>query len=361
MKATFVLILLLAAKAVPATIESPAPPSFRFFRENQASPKDRRVLAQLRQWTVQPNATQQQEILRSMLEGELRPYFFLSAAKHMAGAMQRDLRQAYNAKLKAAKGEDEAKAYALDENTTSSDFPSNESEEDSATSQYAFRCLDFDGDHRIDLLVFNQVYFGPSAGLVFYGWDGKRYRHLFDCSGTIAKIERLGDKLYLRFVVTIIDRAETEILATVSYDFKTKTCVLDSKLNYAQQTRFPKSIDAPRPFSLAAATALRVTPVTDDTPNKPDANGNFDWQTTRTLRGNVVADMPASAGGFILAKQGAWACVAFSTKVMPTDHSLRHGMEPEVADPKADTRHTVYPPCQYFCGWIENKALAPAP
>jgi hypothetical protein len=334
-------------------------PSFRFLHENQDAPKDKRILADLKKWTVQPTMAQKKEILDSMLAADLRPRLFLTAARHLSEAVDKEMRRQFNAKIKTLADKDEYKAYALDENGSGDDFFSDEWTEDQAGATYDFRCLDLDADKRIDLIVFSQVYFGPSPGLVFYGWNGTAYAYLFDCSGAIGRIERLGDRLYFRYVVTIIDPSETEILASIAYDFKSKTCALESKLYYAQKTRFPKALRRPEPFKLSAAAVLRVDPKIDNTENKKDANGYYNYETTRTLYGNAVAEMPRSAGGFILAREGAWAYAAFSTKVMPADHSLHHGMEPGTYDEKTSVFTPTAMPCQYFCGWIENKSVVP--
>ena len=268
--------------------------------------------------------------------------------------MDKETRQAYNAKIKTLLDEENYKTQALDEDASNEDLSSNETPEDPATSTYAFRCLDLDGDQRIDLLVFNQVYFGPSPGLVFYGWNGSAYTYLFDCSGAIGQLERIGDKLYFRFVVTIIDPPEAEILASITYDFKTKTCALESKLYYAQKTQLPKSFNQPQPFALESAAVLRTDPKKNDTPLKTNADGISDYETTRTLYGNAVAELPPATRGFVLARDGHWAFVACSTKVLPTRHSLHHGMEPTIPDPKNQDPAPLYLPCQYFCGWIKS-------
>ena len=47
--------------------------------------------------------------------------------------------------------------------------------------------------------------------------------------------------------------------------------------------------------------------------------------------------------------------MAFDTKVAATDHSLHHGMEPTTYDKKTEVSTPIIMPCQYYCGWIENK------
>ena len=333
-------------------------PSFRFLRENQAAPKDKAVLGELKRYTVRPTREQESEILKSLVRQKIKPTFFLSVARHFANAFDGDLRTEYNRRIKADLDDDEFKIYEVDEGGGKIDFPTDETEEDPRSSAYAFRCLDFDGDRRIDLIVFNQVYFGPSPGLVFFGRTGDEYVYLFDCSGSVARIERTGDKLYFRYVVTIIDPPETEILASIAYDFKTKTCVLDSKLYYAQQTRFPKPAAAPEPFEVQDKAILRVSPAVDDAPNRKDAYGYEDFKVTRTLYGNAVAEFPKSAGGYIVAREKEWAFVAFDTRIPPTDVSLRHGLEPGQYDKTTETWTPIYVPNQYFCGWIEAKGIA---
>ena len=333
-------------------------PSFRFLRENSNGLKDPAVLRELKRCTVRPTREQETEILKSMLRQEINPSFFEAVAKHCADAFDKDMRAEYNRRIKASLDDDDVKAYTVDESGGKDDFISNDTNEDPASSTYAFRCLDFDGDKKIDLVIFNQVYFGPSPGLVFYGRSGDGFVYLFDCSGAIAKIERLGDRLYFRFVVSIIDPSETEILASIAYDFKTKTSVLDSKLYYAQQTRFPRMMAAPEPFELQEKATLRFSPAIDDTPNRKDANGYEVFAATRTLYGNAVAEYPKSAGGYIIARDKGWAFVAFDARIRPVANSLYHGMEPGRYDKKTETWTPIHPPCEYYCGWIEVKDLA---
>jgi hypothetical protein len=111
---------------------------------------------------------------------------------------------------------------------------------------------------------------------------------------------------------------------------------------------------------LNAAAVLRVDSGIDDKPNQKDANGYYSYETTRTLYGNAVAEMPKAAEGYVLAHEGKWAFVAFSTKVPPTSHSLSHGMEPGTFDKQTAAFTPSLIPCQYFCGWIERRFLAGA-
>jgi hypothetical protein len=344
----------------PLSAQTGLAPSFCFLRENQDAPKDKRIQADLKKWTVLPTLAQKRDILRSMLSGDLKPRFFLIAARHMREAVDKELRREFNAKLKTLADVDEVKGYALDENGSGDDFPTDEWQSEPGVTTYEFRCLDLDADKRIDLVVFSQVFFGPSPGLIFYGWTGSAYTHLFDSSGAIGRLEKQGDKLYFRYVVSIIDPSETEILASIAYDFKAKTCALESKLYYAQKTRFPDRLGRPEPFILNAAAVLRVDSGIDDKPNQKDANGYYSYETTRTLYGNAVAEMPKAAEGYVLAHEGKWAFVAFSTKVPPTSHSLSHGMEPGTFDKQTAAFTPSLIPCQYFCGWIERRFLAGA-
>ncbi|MCX6560500.1 MAG: hypothetical protein NTZ26_08285 [Candidatus Aminicenantes bacterium] len=350
----------LAASALLLGQSNPVP-SFRFLREDPNARLNKNIVQELKRRTIQPTKDQAREILKSLLDTGfdtgLEPWFFLSAAKHLGDAFDKELRAEYNRRLKATLDEDDVKTFGVDETGASNDFYLNESEEDPAASQYAFRCLDFDGDKSIDLVIFNQVFFGPSQGLVFCGRSGGAFSYLFDCSGAIAKIERIGDKLYVRYVVTIIEPSETEILAGIAYDFKTKACSLDSKLYYAQQTRFPKALGRPEPFETSTAVTLRFSPTVDDKENLKNANGYFDYTTTRTLRGNAVAEFPKSAGGFVLARENGWAFVAFGIKVMPAETSLHHGMEPGRFDKAAQKWVPIDSPRQYYCGWIDSRAI----
>jgi hypothetical protein len=350
-----------AAKPVPpsprsaalAPTSSPAP-SFRFFRP-EYDPKIPAVLAELKHRTVEATAARKHEILQSLFDGGLRPNLFLGAAKNMKGAFDKALRTAYMDRIRKELDADEFDNLKVDVDSDKTDFYYDDTDVSAADSPIAFRLLDMDGDGTIDLVIFNQVYFGPSSGLVFCGWDGRNFKYLFDCSGVIRTIERIGGRIYIRYAVTIIDASEAEILASMAYDFKAKTWALDSKIYYAQKTRFPKVLSRPEPFQLNAPAVLRVDPKIDNKPNQKDANGYYNYETTRTLNGNAVAEYPLSAGGYILAVENNWAFVAFDTKVAATDHSLHHGMEPTTYDKKTEVSTPIIMPCQYYCGWIENK------
>ena len=334
--------------------QSAAAPSFRFFRP-EYDPKIPAVLAELKHRTVQATAARQHEILQSLFDGGLQPNLFLGAAKNMRGAFDKALRTAYMDRIRKELDADELDNLKVDVDSDKTDFYYDDTDVSAADSTIAFRLLDMDGDGTIDLVIFNQVYFGPSSGLVFCGWDGRNFKYLFDCSGVIRTIERIGGRIYIRYAVTIIDESEAEILASMAYDIKAKTWSLESKTYYPQKMRFPKAMGRPERFELSAPAVLRVEPKIDNVPLKKDADGYYNYETTRTLYGNAVAEYPLSAGGYVLAVENNWAFVAFDTKMAATENSLHHGMEPTTYDKKTEVSTPIIMPCQYFCGWIETK------
>jgi hypothetical protein len=353
-KLTISITAIILALAGSLSGKSAAAPSFRFFRP-EYDPKTPAVLAELKHRTVQATAARKREILQSLFDGGLQPKLFQGAAKNMKGAFDKALRTAYMDRIRKELDGDEFDNLKVDVDSDKTDFYFDDTDVSAADSPIAFRLLDMDGDGTIDLVIFNQVYFGPSSGLVFCGWDGRNFKYLFDCSGVIRTIERIDGRIYIRYAVTIIEESEAEILASMAYDLKAKAWALDSKTYYAQKTRFPKVLGRPEPFQLNAPAILRVDSKIDNKPNQKDANGNYNYETTRTLYGNVVAEYPLSAGGYVLAVENGWAFVAFATKVAATDHSLHHGMEPTTYDKKTQVSTPIIMPCQYYCGWIETK------
>ncbi len=331
-------------------------PSFRFYKNSWDSIRDKQMANVLEINTVAPSAKQQREILEKLLNKEMIPRFFLVFANHFSSELTLKMRKKYNELTKQLVDTNELSYYLIPETNDSLKFTTNETADASRNSIYSFRCLDFDSDGTIDLILFNQVYFGPSAGLVFYGRQDSTYNHLYDCSGSVAAIEKKAGKIYLRYTVSILAQQETEVQATVVFDMKTKSTYLDSKLYFAQQTLIPKQFIKPQLFTTKKSVFLRFSPTENNKANVADEYGTYNDVVTHTLFGNAVGEFIKESEGYIMAYQKEWAFVAFNSKVEYKQMSLAHGLEPNktVSD---NVYQPILHPKLYFCGWVEKKYL----
>lgn len=213
--------------------------------------------------------------------------------------------------------------------------------------------FDFNKDKNPDLVAIPETYFGPSLGYKFYARQNGKWQYTFDNSGEIVRITQQGKETIVHFLVTIIESTETDILINLRLNPTNQTWQL-TKQYYASQTEFPTQKPLTQlKFSLKTATALRYSPQIDD---KPIADTLAYQETTRTLRGNVVADFEAGAKGYILAQKNDWAMVAFLPTSSPIAVSLRHGMDDSYFDEKGEM-HSGPRIKPYHCGWILMKDL----
>jgi len=314
----------------------------------------------LQKYTIKPTFDQQKKILNELIlddsafSGSYE--FYAVIASHFYKAFDIGLRKKYNKIVKNTVDTNFVKDYIIPENRDSFFFGNFELT-DSLYPEHAFRCLDFNNDGIVDMILLPQGYFGPSLGLVFYGKQEKDFTYLYDCAGDIESIEKKNDKLYIRYIVPIIDPQEPYVFVTIAFDYKQKNCNLDSKLYYAQQTVIPELIQKPILFETNDSVYLRWSPQINSKMHiKDQYDLNTDDSLTSTLFGNVVAQFPRSAEGYVLAYDNNWAFVAFNSKVLYTQSTLHHGMDNTVGD-IMNGWSTYITPEQYWCGWIEKKYL----
>lgn len=337
--------------------QSTLTPDFLFHLTPWDSLRDVGIRNKIDEYTVQPTLAQKKKILSSILDSDtnFNVYHsnYLLLALHFMDGFEPATIEKYNKLVKQNLDSIEWHYSVFDE--YSNEYLHLEKEWDELPFPVnSYRCLDFDKDDEIDIILLNQVYFGPSRGIVFFGKQGEIYRYLFDWSGCIFSIENKNGEIAFRYSAYTIDPSETEVYATIVYDFKTKSSCLESKLYFASQTVLPDSMDQPALFEIADSVYLRFSPDKNDTLSGRDSWG--DIILTYTIFGNVVAQFPKSASGYVLDIQGEWAFVAFSSKVLFMKSSLHHGMEPGKTD-KNWVRTPEIHPAQYWCGWIEKKYL----
>jgi len=205
--------------------------------------------------------------------------------------------------------------------------------------------IDFDQNQTPDLVCIPQVHFGPSIGYEVFALKGKSWQSIFDYSGSFEGFEKSDSQIIIRYLVTIIEPSETEILLSVVLEKKESKWVLKHYLKqyYASQTQKPaKFLTEFTPFSTKASTILRTHPHIKD----KGSSGHsvmISAEQTKTIVGNQVAIMNSGSKGLVLAKEKGWSFVAFvpNTKVSKT--SLEHGMD-------MDSKEKPY-----LCGWIQMK------
>lgn len=221
----------------------------------------------------------------------------------------------------------------------------------------SFWVLDFDQDKTVDLIMLHNTYFGPSPGYYYYFNNKGKFEYVFNNAGDLFVINQQNKRTVLQHVIPVIDQSETEIIQTFEYHHKKQTYAWAPKLYYASQTKLPPQLlKKPKLVSMKAKVAVRTDKVMDNRPVKQIKPGEAsDLETTKTLRGNVVATYAVGAQAYVLANQGDWLFVAFLPHTLLLKTSLRHGMD-EGYDPKTykATGPEIKP---YICGWILKKSL----
>jgi len=212
--------------------------------------------------------------------------------------------------------------------------------------------IDVDRDHRADLALVDNTFYGPSAGYHVFVRDGARYADAFADPGTFIGFEPVGDHVVLRFGVEILAGGEARVVRALDYDRARDEWPAAPTAFVGAQTEVPP-IDPGATVTLAGATAVRTAPAIDDgAPAAPTpSDDGDDYAHSTVLRGNVVADYPAGARGLVLGARGDWLFVAMPAEPPPSAVSLRHGMF-ERYDQAADTMRSAPPPGATYCGWI---------
>jgi predicted DNA-binding ArsR family transcriptional regulator len=205
--------------------------------------------------------------------------------------------------------------------------------------------LDFDQNQTPDVICIPQVHFGPSIGYEVFAKKDGRWQSVFDYSGSFEGLEKTDNQIVIRYLVTIIEPTETEILLSVVLEKKDSNWVLKDLLKqyYASQTKKPaKFLTKFESFTAKSSTILRTHPLIKDT-GMAGQSAMISAEMTKTLVGNQVGVFPKGSKALVLAKEKGWAFVAFLPNSKPQKNSLEHGM---------DRESNINP---YYCGWIQVK------
>jgi hypothetical protein len=216
---------------------------------------------------------------------------------------------------------------------------------------YRFWVLDLNGDGKADLMLVPRMYYGPSAGLAFYGREGDRFVYLGEHSGEISRIDEGPAMTVLRFRVNILDPSETGVIVNLGFDRRRQSWTL-TRQRYAQQTEFPARFSSPVASITARECELRTGPRADDGPPRTDRD---DPVATITLKGNIVARVPTGAACDIRGVRGDWAFVAFRPDTRPLETSLGHDLDHSLDRVRAEAGAAPLP--TWVCGWVRRDAL----
>ncbi|MCU0436806.1 MAG: hypothetical protein MUC49_02765 [Raineya sp.] len=203
--------------------------------------------------------------------------------------------------------------------------------------------LDFDQNQTPDIICIPQVHFGPSIGYEVFAKKDNKWQSVFDYSGSFEGLEKTENQIVIRYLITLIEPTETEILFSVVLEKKDNNWVFKDFLKqyYASQTKKPvKFLPKFESFTAKSNTILRTHPLIKDT-GMAGHSAMISAEMTKTIVGNQVGVFPKDSKALIMAKEKGWAFVAFLPNSKPTKNSLEHGM---------DRESKISP---YYCGWIQ--------
>jgi hypothetical protein len=317
-------------------------PLFAFDGE-KVGERNASINAEVKKYIIKINASQQEEVLSNLLHEEVNPMHYLHFVQRFYNAFDEVKRKKFNELFPDW-------AIADPEEITKNEWSSENG------GYYPFCGLDFNADGKADLFLIPEVFFGPSPGLVIYGYQKGKIVLFSNIAGDIVSFKKRGDDIILQYGAILIEQTETEILQTIIYNAKAKSCSLDSKIYYATQTKFPEKLGKPRLFKTIDSVALRYDKTLNDTIYTEEQYNDYELNMgSKTLRGNVVAVYPKNAKAYLLAEDKDYAFVAFLPESSFLALSLRHGMEyfyfeddKLIDEPK---------PKPYILGWVEKRLL----
>jgi hypothetical protein len=292
------------------------------------------------------------DLLRRLFEDRIPAIDYITAALNLGLDVSLAQREELVAR-EAAKSQDPEELAILKEKILGLYVQKNELEgyPDYTEGLYQFAVLDLDGDGRADLLLIPYMYFGPSAGVKFYGRDQARFVYLGEQTGDIRRIDTPPGRVVFRYVVNILDSTETGMILNYGWDRATRTWTV-TKQYYAQQTEIPGRFQAPQAVKTAREAVLRTGPRADDGPPRTEHDENI---VTTTLQGNIVARLAGNVKGFVYAVREGWAFAAFASDPPPLESSLYHDLDNSLdADRKANGAPLLKP---YLCGWVRTEFL----
>lgn len=304
----------------------------------------KKIYKTLSSYKIQPSLDEQTEVMNEILSGNYIPEDFITVATKFKKRYNKLMYEQFVRNLEKNSVDSTSDDYIKQSAAVNVIDTSHDVIYNIGNTVYQFMCYDFDGDGKPDMMTFPKGYFGPSLGISFYARINGKLQYMIDNSGQIVEVKDSKDRIMIRFMVTIIDVSETNIIYNLVYDKKTHNAFIDSKLYYAQQLVHPKITDAPESFKTTDSVYLRYSPMINDSANK---EGYFYRPYFSTmLFGNVEAVYPKDAKGNVLYKDKDWAFVAFNPESVFIRSSLQHGMDNE----QFYKEHKYIRP--YLFGWI---------
>jgi hypothetical protein len=349
--------LLLAGRLlIPAAGQSPATPDLAFIPYPAYGNADFNpvpaVLKRIVQARLKMSSTQSRNLLQELFNDRIPALDYISAALNLGAEVTPAQRQELIAREKTV-NRDPADTAEICDRIADLNVQKNavEGYPSFAEGIFQFSVLDLDGDGRADLILIPAMYFGPSAGLKFYGRGPERFEYLGEHSGDIRRIDEDRTAIVLRFMVNILDSTETGAVLNFHFDRRGRSWAV-TKQYYAQQTEIPARFSAPTASRTVRESELRTGPRVDDGPPRTDRDQNV---VTTTLKGNIVARFSEGAGCLILAAKGEWAFVAFTPDSPARECSLYHDLDHSLEQTRKELG--VFPLRPYLCGWIRREAL----
>ena len=349
--------LLLAASFLGlAAGQRPASPDLAFMAYPKYGDSDFKpvpaVLKRIDRARMKLSAEKSRLLLEQLFKDRIPALDYIAATLNLGGEVTAEQKSELIAREKALNRDPEDTA-GICERIATMNVPKNEMEGYPFFTEglYRFSVLDLDGDGRADLILIPAMYFGPSAGLKFYGREGNRFVYLGEHSGDIRRIEEGGSSIVFRFQVNILDPAETGVLLNFGFD-RSRVSWTMTRQYYAQQTELPGRISPPRPSRTIRPCELRTGPAVNDGPARTDRDENV---VTVTLQGNVAARFASGADCLILAVRGEWVFAAFLPEAKPVESSLSHGLDHTLDRVRKEIGAAPIP--GYICGWVRSGDL----
>ncbi len=302
------------------------------------------IKAELKKYAIKTGLEQQKEVLSGLLRPEIKCWHFTIFASYF--------QKAFNAVMLEKSKSIWADLADWDWELTDFDKMFNE-------GYYDFQALDFDKNGKADLFLIPSIFFGPSFGLIAYGYIDGKISHLFDKAGYIVTLKKEGKNIILQFETTIIEDTETNVLETVIFNLNNKKLRYDNKLYYATQCELPKTSKILF-FETTDSICLRSDKTVNDS-IRGEEWYNYGGLGTKTLRGNVLALCPKNANGYLIAEENNYAFVAMSPETPFIASSMQHGMENSRFDEELNEMIFEPNPKPYLCGWVEKKYLKLSP
>ncbi len=350
-------LLLAAGLLIPTSARNTAVPDLAFIPYPRSGDVDLKpvpaVLQRIARARLKLSAGQSRLLLQQLFDDRIPALDYITAALNLDAEVTPARRQELIAREKSV-DRDPGDTTMICDRIAALDVQKNELEGNPSFTEglYRFSVLDVDAPSgRADLILIPAMYFGPSAGLKFYGRGRERFEYLGEQSGDIRRIDETPSSTVFRFQVNILDPSETGIVLNFAFDRSRRSWMV-TRQYYAQQTEMPGPFSLPAASRTVRVTELRTGPGADDGPGRTDRDEEM---VTTTLRGNVVARFPANAGCLLLAAKREWAFCAFLPEAKPLECSLYHDLDHTLDRTRKQIGAPPLP--SYICGWVRRDAL----